>query len=174
VPAGLPQRTGLARVPTLSHGDVWLSESQAIIEYLDEVFPAPGYPALLPADARARARARQLMSFVRTDVTVLRDEREFWMCVYPATVPPLTPRAEQQARELCALADHVLAAGDLATWSMGQVDLAMCLLRLDRTGYELSRGARRLLDAIVQRRAVRSYLERVRPPHPPPQRYSAG
>jgi glutathione S-transferase len=32
------------RVPTLTHGAFNLSESSAIIEYLDELYPAPGYP----------------------------------------------------------------------------------------------------------------------------------
>lgn len=46
------------RVPTLVHGDFVLAESSAIIEYFDEVFPAPDYPRVLPADVRERAIAR--------------------------------------------------------------------------------------------------------------------
>ena len=43
-----------ARVPAILHDGFWLSESSAIIEYLEGVFPAP---ALLPADLKERARA---------------------------------------------------------------------------------------------------------------------
>jgi glutathione S-transferase len=46
------------QVPVLRDGDVVLYESLAILEYLNERYPQP---PLLPADAAARARARQLM-----------------------------------------------------------------------------------------------------------------
>jgi glutathione S-transferase len=36
------------RVPTLRHGNAWISESLAILEYLEEVFPPPRYPRLYP------------------------------------------------------------------------------------------------------------------------------
>src|SRR5690348_7512932 len=46
------------RVPALSHGALWLSESQAIVEYLEEAFPAPSFPRVLPESLTERARAR--------------------------------------------------------------------------------------------------------------------
>lgn len=46
------------QVPVLEDGDVVLYESLAILEYLNERYPTP---ALLPADAAERGRARQLM-----------------------------------------------------------------------------------------------------------------
>src|SRR5688572_16545425 len=48
------------RVPVLHHGDLVIPDSMAIIEYLEEAFPPPRYPALWPADRRDRARARWL------------------------------------------------------------------------------------------------------------------
>jgi hypothetical protein len=45
-----------ARVPALTHGDFWVTESNAIVEYLDEAFAAPAFPRLLPAEPRDRAR----------------------------------------------------------------------------------------------------------------------
>jgi glutathione S-transferase len=47
-------------VPALVDGDMVLSESDAIAEYLDERFPAP---SLLPGTARERARIRFLSRF---------------------------------------------------------------------------------------------------------------
>jgi maleylacetoacetate isomerase/maleylpyruvate isomerase len=44
-------------VPLLRDGDITLSQSLAIIEYLDETHPTP---PLLPADAAGRARVRSL------------------------------------------------------------------------------------------------------------------
>src|SRR5262245_6273748 len=57
-----------ARVPVLEHGSLRLSESSAIVEYLDEAFPPPRHPAMLPADRRERARARQIMAWIRSDL----------------------------------------------------------------------------------------------------------
>src|SRR5262245_43866162 len=39
------ERSIVAKVPTLDHDGFWLSESQALIEYLEERFPAPECPA---------------------------------------------------------------------------------------------------------------------------------
>ena len=44
-------------VPALADRDLTLSQSLAIIEYLDEAYP---YPPLLPADPAARARVRAI------------------------------------------------------------------------------------------------------------------
>ncbi|MEN5059270.1 maleylacetoacetate isomerase [Luteimonas sp. TWI1416] len=56
-----PQRL----VPVLRHGERMLTQSLAIIEYLDEVFPSL---PLLPADPVARHRARALAQLVACDI----------------------------------------------------------------------------------------------------------
>ncbi len=53
------------RVPLLEHDGVVISQSLAIIEYLDEVFPAS---PVLPADAQGRARVRSLAQLVACDI----------------------------------------------------------------------------------------------------------
>jgi glutathione S-transferase len=50
-------------VPLLVDGGFSLSESSAITEYLDEVYP--GAP-LYPRDPQARARARQVQAWLRS------------------------------------------------------------------------------------------------------------
>jgi maleylacetoacetate isomerase len=52
-------------VPTLMHGDRVITQSLAIIEYLEEVQPEP---ALLPRDPQARARVRQLAYAIACDI----------------------------------------------------------------------------------------------------------
>lgn len=59
-------------VPTLGHGQRRLSQSLAILEYLDEVWPEP---PLLPATARARQRVRALALLVACDVHPLNNLR---------------------------------------------------------------------------------------------------
>src|SRR5262252_2175619 len=44
-----------ARVPALVDGDFTLSESSAIVEYLEERWPAPEHAPLFPQDPRQRA-----------------------------------------------------------------------------------------------------------------------
>jgi len=48
------------RVPVLVDGDFVLYESNAIVEYLEDAYPASG-SRLFPSDARARALARRLI-----------------------------------------------------------------------------------------------------------------
>ncbi|MGV8961125.1 MAG: maleylacetoacetate isomerase [Stenotrophomonas sp.] len=59
-------------VPTLRHGEQVLTQSLAILEYIDEVWPQP---ALLPADAAGRARVRALAQMVACDIHPLNNLR---------------------------------------------------------------------------------------------------
>ena len=59
-------------VPTLGHGQRRLTQSLAILEYLDEVWPTP---PLLPATARERQRVRALALLVACDVHPLNNLR---------------------------------------------------------------------------------------------------
>ncbi len=52
------RRHPFGRVPALQHGDFVLYETQAILRYLDDMFPEP---ALQPADPQQRARMNQIM-----------------------------------------------------------------------------------------------------------------
>jgi len=60
------------QVPTLVHGDHVITQSPAILEYLDEVFPEP---ALLPSDVAGRARVRQLAAIIACDTHPLNNQR---------------------------------------------------------------------------------------------------
>ncbi|MGA8515668.1 MAG: maleylacetoacetate isomerase [Burkholderiaceae bacterium] len=59
-------------VPLLDTGTVKLSQSMAIIEYLDETHPTP---ALLPADALGRARVRALAQSIACEIHPLNNLR---------------------------------------------------------------------------------------------------
>ena len=60
------------RVPSLEHDGRVLTQSLAIIEYLEEIWPEP---ALLPAGAAARARVRALAQLIACDIHPLNNLR---------------------------------------------------------------------------------------------------
>ena len=61
-----------ALVPVLQDGDLTLTQSLAIIEYLDEVYPEP---AFLPATAAERARVRSLALMIACEIHPLNNLR---------------------------------------------------------------------------------------------------
>jgi maleylpyruvate isomerase len=61
-----------ALVPTLVDGDLVVGQSMAILEYLEETHPSP---ALLPADARGRARVRAIAHTIACDIHPLNNLR---------------------------------------------------------------------------------------------------
>lgn len=90
-----------ATVPALVDGDFVLTESDAIIEYVDERFAGPG---LLPPGPEGRARARMLSRIV--DMKLEASLRGLFPRVKegrPVTAHDLAP-AEQALRLVCAMA----------------------------------------------------------------------
>jgi glutathione S-transferase len=160
-----------SRVPTLVDGDLSVSESSAIIEYLEERFPAPQHPRVLPGDVAARARARQIMAWVRSDVGPLRDERSteyvfFPPSALPAAPPPLSPAGRRAAEKVVRIATTLVPEGGgplFGAWCIADTDLAMMLWRLSRTGYPLPDKVRAFADAQWERPSVREFVAKPRP-----------
>jgi glutathione S-transferase len=122
------------RVPTLVDGDFALSESSAIAEYLEDLQPAP---PLYPREPRARARARQVQAWLRSDLMPIRSERSTVVVFARPTVAPLSVDAVAAAQRLFTLADALLPPGASAlfgAWSIADTDLALMLQRLNRNG----------------------------------------
>jgi glutathione S-transferase len=162
--------TGTA--PVLQHGSFWTAESTAIVEYLEKVFPPPAWPRLIPADVRARARARELSSWLRTSLAALRKERPMEAVFYPAMkLLPLSPTARQQADELVRVAErlHAGASGCLfgGSFCAADVDLALALMRLIGTGTAVAAPIAAYAEAVFARPSVREFAQHPRPPHPP-------
>jgi glutathione S-transferase len=170
VPAALREQTAIPRIPALQHGDFWLTESLAIIEYLEDAFPPPDHARLLPAAPQARARARQIMAWIRFDLRALRAERPWQFSIYreDPPLPALSPEAERDAGELIDLVGRLSAAGELVDWNIAHADLAFALWRIGRCGHALPAAAQALLDRNVERPSIRAYLDHPRPPNPPP------
>jgi glutathione S-transferase len=152
-----------ARVPMLRHGDFHLSESSAIAEYLDDTFP--GTPPLLPGDPRQRARARQVMAWVRSDLMPIREERSTNTIFYEPATEPLSARAQQAAARLLAGTESLLSPGATSlfgAFSIADADLTLMLQRLGKSGHLLGDKVQRFVDATWSRPSVRKWVDRKR------------
>lgn len=162
----LTQHALTAELPVLAHGDVWIGDSLAITEYLAEVFSDPDSPTLLPHTAAERARARQLMQFLRTGLGALYEDRPTTSVFGRAAPRPMSAAARAQAAELERIARALLPDDRpylFGAWSIADCDLAVALLRLiagdDPPGEDLL--DRRLLHyatAQLDRRAVQRFV----------------
>lgn len=159
-----------ARVPALVDGDFTLSESSAIVEYLEDKWPAPAHPALLPRDVNRRARARQLMAWVRSDLMPLREERSAEYVFFPRAglraLAPLSAKARRAVEKLVGVAQRLVPAdgGPLfGAWSIADTDLAMMLQRLVKTDEPLPDRLRAFAEREWQRPSVQGYVNAPRP-----------
>ncbi len=162
--------TVTARVPSIEHAGFRLAESSAIAEYLDEVFPAPTYPRLLPESVRERARARQLMAWLRSDLVALRDERSTVTMFYRFRLGALSAAADRDAQKLIRVAEQMIPARPGAlfgTWYLVDSELAFMLHRLILNGHELPARVRAYADAEWQRPSVRAFANHSRPARVP-------
>ncbi len=160
-----PSITG--RVPALEHDGFWLAESSAIAEYLEDVQPAP---ALLPADARQRARARQVMAWIRSDLMALREERATTSMFYERATKPLSAAGRAAADKLVRVAGALVPDGAttlFGAWSIADADLAFMLHRLLLNDEPVPAKVRAFAEAQWQRPSVRAFVERARPPYRP-------
>lgn len=121
------------RVPTLTHGDFHLSESTAIAEYLDELYPAPEYSMVYPQDIRSKARARQIQAWIRSDFLPIREERSTEVVFGKPTSKALSAAAQEDAARLFAAVDQLIekdAENLFDDWCIADTDLALMLNRL--------------------------------------------
>lgn len=151
------------RVPTLVHGDFVLNESSAIIEYLEEAFPAPEYTAVLPADLAQRARARQVQAWIRSDLLALRAERSTVVVFIEPTSVPLTPAGQAAADRLIQVAERLIDGEHLfGQWSIADTDLAIMLNRLVRNGDPVPQRVADYANRQWQRPSVQQWVKQVR------------
>jgi glutathione S-transferase len=163
-----PYRDGsiTARVPALEHGELWLAESSAIAEYLEEVFPPPRYARLLPEAREERARARQIMAWLRSDLGALRDERPTVTVFMERAGTPLSPAGEEAAAKLVRVAEQLLAPGKttlFGSWCLADSELALMLQRLVANGHTVPATVRAFAETQWSRPSVREFVDHARP-----------
>ncbi|TKC87770.1 glutathione transferase [Trinickia terrae] len=153
------------RVPTLMHGDFTLSESSAIAEYLDEVYPAPNYATVLPADREARARARQLQAWIRSDFMPLKSERPADRIYFPEPVKPLSDAAQLACEKLLSAADQLIRDdryGVFGDWCIADTDFALMLNRLVACGDAVPLKVARYVERQWSRPSVQQWVNQTR------------
>lgn len=148
-----------ARVPVLVHDGFVLSESSAITEYLDDVFPAPEYHAVYPRNSQRRAKARQIQAWLRSDLVPIRQERSTLTVFYEPATQPLSPEARAAADKLIRGADKLVEGNSLFTrWCVADTDLAIMLLRLIRSGEDVPQKLKDYAEAQWLRAPVQEWL----------------
>lgn len=162
-------RSLTGKVPVLCHSDFWLSESMAIAEYLAETFPFPDHPRIFPANLQERARCRQVMMWLRTDLLALRKERPTSLIFYPHTraeLLPLSDEAQRRAEELVRLAGQLIPPGQrqlFDSWCIADADLMLALQRLAATGYQLPAPLGEYVEVQWNRPSSQAFRDLVRP-----------
>jgi len=159
-----------ARVPSIKVGNFHLGESAAIIEYLDEKFPS--HP-LLPSDIEKRARARQVLHWIRTDLLQLREERDSSSIFYEgqrSTIKPFTPKGKEDADKLVRVAETLIPndSGPIfGTWCIADADLAFMLHRLIANGDPVPDKVKKYAEAQWNRSSISEYAKHERKPYVP-------
>jgi glutathione S-transferase len=158
------------KLPVLHHGGLVIPDSLAIIEYLEEAFPPPSYPALWPSDRALRARARWLAASMHSGFMKVRDGMSFNLCFLPE-VPPATIDAMGEAQEVLALWEDVLSRPDrrggpylCGAFSGADVMFATVAVRLRAFGVPASDfpAARDYMTAVLAAPPVAAWMDSAR------------
>jgi glutathione S-transferase len=99
------------KLPVLHHRGLVIPDSLAIIEYLEESFPPPSYPALWPSDRALRARARWLAAAMHSGFMKVREGMSFNLCFLPQ-VPAASAEALAEAQDVLALWEMALTRAE--------------------------------------------------------------
>ena len=158
------------KVPVLHHKGMAIPDSLAIIEYLEETFPAPQHPALWPKDAAERAHARWLAAAMHSGFMGMREGMSFNTC-FLKTRPAPTAAALADAAELLGFLEVALAkkragSGPYLFGAFGAADAMYAPAAVRLIAYEVPAGASPLAHAylreVVAAPAVKPWMDAAR------------
>lgn len=156
------QRKSLtSRVPSIEHDGFTLSESLAIVEYLEEQFRPPAHRTLLPAGLHERSRARQLLGWLRSDLLALRDERPTTTMFGARATAALSNRARAAADKLIGVVEVLVPSGEgdlFGAFSIADADLAFMLHRLMLNGDAVPERIARYAARQWQRPSIQAFV----------------
>jgi len=164
------------KLPVLHHGGLVIPDSLAIIEYLEETFPPPSYPALWPSDRTLRVRARWMAASMHSGFMKVREGMSFNLCFLPQ-VPTAPPEAMAEAQEVLALWEDALTRPErrggpylCGAFCAADVMFATMAVRLQAFGVPTSDypQAKEYLGAVLAALPVTGWMDQARalPPRP--------
>lgn len=155
-------------IPALEDGGWVLSESLAILEYLDERYPAS---PIFPAGLRERVQARTLLSWYRCGFHALRKERSTETIFYAGIVRPegpLSTEAREEVADWMRFLDGIRKPGAEflfeGRWTIADSETALMLQRLIRNGETVDADWRAYAERLWRRPSVREFVDRERKP----------
>ena len=156
------------KLPVLHHGSIVIPDSLAIIEYLEETFPAPKHPALWPIARESRAHARWLAAAMHSGFMKLREGMSFNTCFLPRR-QPAGAEARAEAAEMLALFEDALGrkgSGPFLFGEYGAVDAVYAPAIVRLTAYEVETAATpkaaAYMRAVLAHEPVRRWLDAAR------------
>lgn len=158
------------KLPVVHHGGLVIPDSLAIIEYLEEAFPPPAYPALWPADRAERARSRWLAAAMHSGFMKIRDGMSFNLCFLPQRpTPPADAMAE--AQEVLALWEASLArperkGGPYLCGAFSGADVLFATMAARLKAFKVPTAAYPLagayIDAVLAAPPVKAWMDQAR------------
>ena len=157
------------KVPVLHDRGLVIPDSLAIIEYLEETYPAPQHPQLWPRDPAARAHARWLSAAMHSGFMALRAGMSFNLCFLKEDLRT-NEAAIADAREMMSLWEPALAqhAGTgpylFGTWSACDVMFAPAVVRLTafRVPTDGFAHAARYMNAVLEQPDLAEWMKAAR------------
>ena len=154
------------KIPTLRHGDLVVSESPAIIQYLSEAFPTPaGF--VVPSQPAARARLNEWCCFVAMEL----DAHALYLIrrhghlpeIYGAAPEAVASAEDYFRKQVAAVAERVAAANPYLLadgFSIADILLMTCIDWAMLYRIPLPEAYVAYRERVAQRPAFREALER--------------
>ena len=152
-----------SRVPVLEHQGFNLSESSAIVEYIEENFEGA---ALYPELSKEKAQARQIQAWLRSDLMPIRVERSTEVIYYKPSEASLSVAAQQAAKKLFYVANSFLPEHQeylFGSWCIADVELSLMLHRLILNGDQVPENLVKYAKNQWQRPSVKKWVNKKRP-----------
>jgi glutathione S-transferase len=157
------------KIPCLEDNDFSVSESSAILEYLEEKYPAPKYTSIFPKDLKNRATARQVMSWLNSDFMGLRSDLSTHTFLYPEQGPcDLGPQGRADADRLLNACEGLVPKDSrhlFGDWCIADTALGLMLNRLAQNHHALPQHIASYAQTQWNRPTVKEWHTHARPPY---------